>query len=201
MSEKREQIEQALLDFKAGKDPEGNFALIYRLCFHEINWKFRKSRAFDEDKCFEITQTVFSNVYKGMSRFNRESSFHTWLMVIAKNVFLDALRERNKTRRNISLDQPVVDGDGEERAMDFPDLSPEANPLYNLINKENRERLEKAVMNLPERMRDYAILRIYEGLSYEEIAVLLKVSVNTVKPQLHNAIKRIKAELGSDIGE
>jgi RNA polymerase sigma-70 factor (ECF subfamily) len=58
-----------------------------------------------------------------------------------------------------------------------------------------------AMEELPEQMRKCVMLRVYQELSYQEIAVVLRLSVETVKTHLHQARQRLRIRLADYFGE
>lgn len=193
-------IEQAVRDIQAGREPEDNFRAIYD-CFRTQILAFFMKRNCDRDLCHDLTQRVFLRVYTGMSSFRGEAPFGAWLFQIAVRIQKDHLRSRTTQKRagyNISLDGG---GTGEEELpLDFPDPSRGSRPLDSLLDEESRRLLGDALMKLPEQMRKCMILRVHQELSYQEIAVVMGISVETVKAHLYQGRGRMRAIVASYYG-
>ena len=69
-----------------------------------------------------------------------------------------------------------------------------------MIKRERSARLRSALQELPPQMRTCCVLRYVRGLKYQEIATVMKISIETVKAHLHQARKRLIEKLG-DGGE
>ena len=88
--------------------------------------------------------------------------------------------------------------------MENPDtaLAVPGRQLDSLLDEERWRALRAAVAELPEQMRDCLILRLYHQLSYREIAVIKKISIETVKAHLSRARKKLQEKLpGFDPGD
>jgi RNA polymerase sigma-70 factor, ECF subfamily len=92
----------------------------------------------------------------------------------------------------VSLDEPVEE-DGDSIPRDFADWHP--NPEQLLGRTETREILEKAIQDLPPSFRTVFMLRDVEGLSTEETAEMLGLTISAVKARLFRARLRLREEL------
>ncbi len=135
-----------------------------------------------EDAC-DLVQEAFIKAWRGLVRFQMESSFSTWIYRLTVNVCIDFLR-REKPRRELAM--PLVREDGEEeRQIDLPDCS--ACPEQLLEQKEQRRAVEEGLYGLSAEHRNILVLRELEGLSYEEIGLLLQLEPGTVKSRIARA--------------
>jgi RNA polymerase sigma-70 factor (ECF subfamily) len=88
--------------------------------------------------------------------------------------------------------------------MEHPEatLAVPGRQLDDLLDEEQRRALRAAVAELPEQMRDCLTLRLYHQRSYNEIAVIKKISVETVKAHLFRAREKLREKLaGFDLGD
>lgn len=131
----------------------------------------------DEQAAADVTQTTFLKAFKGLQGFHQESSFKTWLYRIAINLTKNYLRDRGKR--------------GAESSQEI-DPPSHANPLQELIAREEQRLLVKAWGQLPERQRLTVTLKVQEGMKYREIAAVLGCSVGAVKANFHHACTRLK---------
>lgn len=138
----------------------------------------------------DITQEVFLRVFRSIKGFKEESSFSTWIYRIATNMCIDFAR---RSAKNNAVSLTVYDEDGEMTDMEIADdtYTPEAF----LEKVELRREIEKGLMMLSPEHRHIIVLRDINGLSYLEIAEILKLEEGTVKSRL----ARARAKLASII--
>ncbi|MFA6232588.1 MAG: sigma-70 family RNA polymerase sigma factor [Bacteroidota bacterium] len=135
----------------------------------------------DPDDARDIAQEVFIRAFEKVSEFRGESQVFTWLYRIAVNLSLNHLR-KTKLRTFFRM---------EDDHHDFPDSGP--SPEAKVEQHELRKIVRKAVDRLPEKQKAVFILRYYEELSYEEIAVILTTSIGGLKANYHHAAKKIES--------
>jgi len=145
----------------------------------------------DPDDAREILQETFLKVYDNLEKFRGEAQMSTWIYRIAMNEAL--MRIRKDKHRPRSLE--VVDEDGERREIDVEDWKPR--PVERALTKELGGELDRAVALLPEDYRGAFLLRDVEGLSNEQIAKAMKLSVPAVKSRIHRARVFLRNELAT----
>ena len=183
---------------QAGIRVEENFEKLFRK-FRPLIHSFFLRKGFSAEESKDLTQDVFFRVFKGIDTFRGESRFERWLWEIAGKIYLNELRRRKTEKRHgieQSLDARTESGDESNPPLEIraPDLSPEELLLY----RQGLSALRSAFKQLPDQMRRCCILRYEKGLKYQEIAVLMKISIETVKAHLHQARKRLMALLGGN---
>jgi len=179
-----------------GIDVEGNCERLFKLHARKVRNFFLRHR-FSPEETRDLTQDVFLRVFKGIGSFRLESRFETWLFEIADHVYQNELRRRGTTKRKgweISLETGGQSEEGEDSTPFEPPPSP-PRALDEVLERERVERLSRAIQELPEQMRTCFLLRYGQGRKYKEVAILMKVSIDTVKAHLHQARKRLKLEL------
>jgi RNA polymerase sigma-70 factor (ECF subfamily) len=168
---------------------------------HELHYRkvinFFRHKGFSVEESRDLTQEVFSRVFKGIDTFRRESKFERWLFEIETNVFRNAIRTKRAEKR----DAPEVSIDGSPDDEGAPGskvepVSAEKNALDSMVERERRKSLRAALQKLPAQMRICCELRYLRGLKYHEIATVMKISIETVKAHLHQARKRLIEMLG-----
>lgn len=180
---------------QAGIDVEESSRKLYELHYRKVIGFFRK-RGFSSEESRDLTQDVFSRVFQAIDSFRRESRFERWLFEIAANAFRNELRRRKAEKRDaveLSIDVPP-DDDGAPGARE--PVSEERDALEAMIEREGRAKLLAAFHELPSKMRTCCTLRYERGLKYQEIAKVMKISIETVKAHLHQARKRLIEKLG-----
>jgi len=140
----------------------------------------------------DVTQEAFLRAYRSLPRFRGASSFHTWLYRIASNLAIDVVRKRKRQEPTFSLDEPLESDDGEYE-RELPDET--GGPEDRTSTRETRVAVRRAIMDLPEKLRDVMILYELQGETYEDIADILGVPLGTVKSRLFNARNRLKEAL------
>ena len=178
---------------REGVEVEANSARLYKLHARGVR-NFIARKGFAPEDARDLTQDVFLRVFRSLDSFRFESRFETWLFEIADHVCQNELRRRGTVKRKrmeISLETGGPAGDAEEpEPVEPPPAPPTA--LSDLLEEERAKALSEAIRELPEQMRTCFRHRYCHGRSYEEIAVLMRVSINTVKAHLHQAKKRLK---------
>ena len=128
----------------------------------------------------DVTQEVFLKVFRGIRAFRAGSSLKTWLYRIAVREALNWKRWLwRHLRGQFSIDAgPAENGP----AFEFKDLG--ATPFDALASREARATVRQALRKVPVAYRSAVILRDLEGLSYEEVAEVLNLSIGTTKSRI-----------------
>lgn len=135
------------------------------------------------DDALELSQEAFLNAWKGLGKFQGDSSFATWLYRLTSNVCIDFLR-REKRRSALSM-TISLDDEEEARQAELPDER--FSPHVEAERRERRETLRAGLATLSSEHRRVLILRELEGLSYGEIAQVLGLEEGTVKSRIARA--------------
>jgi len=139
----------------------------------------------NQEDANDVLQETLLQAFRKLSGFKGNSKLSTWLYRIALNTSLMKKRKEKKME-TVSLDMPVLTRKGNRIKRELSD-DWSKNPLTTLENKEVREILSKAISSLPEEYRTILILRGFNGLSNEEAAKMLNISLPAVKSRLHRA--------------
>jgi RNA polymerase sigma-70 factor, ECF subfamily len=139
----------------------------------------------------DVMQDAFLKAYEKLDQFQGNSKFYTWLVRIAVNESLMRLRKR-RTGKLVSMDEDVQTDEGSV-PRDFADWAP--NPEQNYTQAELAEILRKTIQGLPQGFRVVFVLRDVEGLSTEETAETLGLSVPAVKSRLLRARLQLRERL------
>ncbi len=152
--------------------------LVYSICYRMFN---------DSQDAMDYTQETFIKVYKNMEKAIGKGSFKSWICTIATNTCLDELRKRNK-KQTISLDEGFDDDNHPKYIV--PDKAP--TPLEEILISEDSQALKDAINVLSDENKSIIILRDIEGLSYDEIAEALNLTLGTVKSRISRARKKLQ---------
>ena len=170
-----------------------------REAFHELveRYQHRAVRValgmlHDPDDAQEVAQEAFTKVFTSIKSFKEEASFYTWLYRIVYNLSID--RKRQKSRQP----QPEYKSDLGDNETDPIELLPaetKTDPYERTSDKELGARIQGALEELTPAHKAVILLRIVEGLPYEEISHILQCSRGTVMSRLHYARKRLQTIL------
>ena len=154
----------------------------------------------DYEEALDVSQEVFLTVYQKMKAFRGESSLKTWIYRIAINRASNRFRWWNRLRRRgtVSLDEHL----GKELPGGLSDSleSSHRSPEENLLLDEEREEIERSLLQLPVSQRIAVVMRDIEGMSYEEIAESMQVSLGTVKSRIARGRDDLKRRLNGRLG-
>jgi RNA polymerase sigma-70 factor (ECF subfamily) len=145
----------------------------------------------NEEDAQDVVQDAFLKAYQNLEQFQGNSKFYTWLVRIAVNEALMKLRKR-RNDRTVSIDEDVETDEG-TMPREVADWSPNPEQLYG--RSELGDILKKTIQGLPPGFRTVFVLRDIEGLSTEETAEMLGLSVPAVKSRLLRARLQLRERL------
>ncbi len=139
----------------------------------------------DPDAAADATQDAFLSAYKGMKKF-RGGSFKAWLLRIVTNACYDQLRVK-KRRPTSSLDDMPVEAEHSSFLRD------EAQSPGELLERQELGHfLQSGISALPMEQRTVLVLSDVQGLSYQEVAAIMDLSLGTVKSRLSRGRARLR---------
>jgi RNA polymerase sigma-70 factor (ECF subfamily) len=146
----------------------------------------------------EVTQDAFIRAHRGLANFRGDSAFSTWLYQIATNLARNRYWYwwRRKRDQTVSFDQPLGDDNDTPLADVFAGDAETPDDLTS--TQELIDRIAVGMEKLSARHREVLILRNVKNLSYEEIAVILGISVGTVKSRIARARDSLRKLIGED---
>ena len=154
----------------------------YQLRVYNLAARILGDRTAAED----VAQDTFVSAYKALARF-RGGSLRAWLLRIASNQCYDRLRSA-KRRPEQSLDEAL-----ESPGFHVPSRDP--SPEQQAISRELHDHVQRAILGLPFDQRNTIMLVDVQGLSYEEAAEAMDVSMGTVKSRLSRARAAVRDAL------
>ncbi|BAM00098.1 MULTISPECIES: RNA polymerase sigma factor [Caldilinea] len=157
---------------------------VYRLALRMVG---------DPHEAEDIVQETFLNAFRMIDSFEGRSSLGTWLYRIAYNAAL--MRLRKKQPLYVSIDPSADEEETAATPVQLFDWC--CLPEEDFQTAEARNELERAISELPESLRAVFVLRELEGLSTEETAQALDLSVSNVKVRLHRARLWLRERLSS----
>lgn len=139
---------------------------VYFLCYRYVR---------DHDTAAELAQRAFIRAMDSIRDLRQSEIFRSWLFKIAVNLALNHLRDAAKF-----VEKPVFEGT----------VSPEAHTLMEAA--ETSRGLQSAVSQLPNKQRMIVELRVYQELSFRDIAEALDTTANAAKVGFHHAVKNLR---------
>jgi RNA polymerase sigma-70 factor, ECF subfamily len=163
---------------------------VYALLFRLTN---------DAEEAHDLTQETFLRTFQSIDRFRGDADLKTWIYRIAVNQARNRWRWWRRRRRDVTVSLDAGDTHNEEplgsRLRDRSIVDPEQATLA----RERESALMTALGSLSRSYRETVILRDIEGLSYEEIASTLEISIGTVKSRLARGRNELRVRLESSL--
>ena len=178
--------EEELIQEYISGNPEATAMIFERYKSRVFNFCLRilGNRADAEDATGEAFLAVFEKKYS----YDPKARFSTWLFTVARNCCIDRIR---KKRFTVSLWFTGHNGGTQKfEAVDGKEL-----PGQELAEAESAQRVRQAIARLPVEQKEAIILREYHDFSYEEIAQILKCSLEKVKILIYRARENLKGDL------
>ncbi|AWA30702.1 RNA polymerase subunit sigma-24 [Flavobacterium magnum] len=146
---------------------------------------FIYSKVSDRDIADDIFQDTFIKVIKTLksNAYNEEGKFLPWVMRIAHNLIVDHFRRNKKMPMSRDTEEYSVFS-----YMSDNEPNIEARMITNQIEKD----LQKLIMELPDDQREVLLMRIYQDMSFKEIADLTGVSINTALGRMRYALMNLR---------
>jgi RNA polymerase sigma-70 factor, ECF subfamily len=164
----------------------GDFAAYEELVRQYRNDVFAVAYHFvrDREEAWDLSQEVFIKAHRALKRFRGDASFKTWVLRITANQCKDFLKKRRL--KTVSFDRSP-------QAMNRP--SGELDPAGSAEARELGEAIQEAIDALPVKHRTAFVLREIEGLSYQEMAGVMRCNIGTVMSRLHHARQKLRTLL------
>ena len=183
--------------------------LIDRLCsgdrtaFYDLVGRYKKKvyhLAYDitgdHHEAEDISQEVFMKMFRSLKTFRRDAKMSSWLYQIAVNTSIDSLRKKSsKPKRSIEeFDQINI----QEQVAGS--IGSSLDPLKSAEASQIQHQISQALQNISPKERTVFVMRHYNDLKLNEIAEILNVTIGTVKSLLFRAIRKLRKELSSYMG-
>tara|TARA_B110000037_G_scaffold4319_1_gene4695 strand:- start:504 stop:1085 length:582 start_codon:yes stop_codon:yes gene_type:complete len=135
----------------------------------------------------DLMQEVFLGVYRNLHRFRGDAKFSSWIFRIAHNKAVD-MNRRKRLMTSPPRFSTEDEGDEFEKFPGKTDLEPE----NRLGNTEQNARVLKMLSELSSDQRSIVELKIFQSLTFDEIAELQDISANTAKTRFYSGLKKLK---------
>ena len=172
------EADQKILElFRNQSTKHEGFTLLVDTYKERLYWQIRRI-VVNHDDTDDVLQNVFIKCWRSLDNFRKDSLLYTWIYRIATNESITFLKKK--------------------RAAEKIELSEEAYRLqagkadFVMDASEIEIRLEKAILQLPEKQRIVFHLKYYEDLKYDEIAEITGTSIGALKASYFHAVQKIK---------
>ena len=173
-------------------DREAFDVLVQR--YHKRVYAVAYGMVHSPDQALDVTQEAFVKAFQSIRSFGGRSNFYTWLYRIVINSAIDYLRRERRQGATSYDDHLYVSEEALQRGPQAALASPEASAR----RSEVRDAISRAISRLPEDQRAAILLREVEGLSYKEIAEVMRCSKGTVMSRLHYARRKLRSMLSDE---
>jgi RNA polymerase sigma-70 factor (ECF subfamily) len=157
-----------------------------RIAFHYVR---------DAAEADEAVQDAFVKAYSHLSSFREELPFEVWFTRILINGCLDRIKARTRREKWVA---PMPAGPNGERDFAERTAASGPSPEDQLLGRERRQALARALSRLPERQRSVFMLSHYEGCTSREVSALTGLNESTVRVHLFRAIRKLRTLLGTE---
>jgi RNA polymerase sigma-70 factor (ECF subfamily) len=149
-----------------------------------VYWLIRRM-VIDHEDTDDLVQEVFIKVWQGLDGFRGDAKLFTWIYRIATNLCLNHIR-----KQRMMFFIPIVDVEHKlaQSLTSDPYFEGDAIEL----------KLQRAILNLPQKQRLVFNMKYFNELSYEEMSEILGTSIGALKASYHFAIKKIEESLKKD---
>ncbi len=175
--------DEGLLIEKARAGDARAFEALVRLHFravYSLSYRFMNDHGGADD----VTQDTFMKAHAALDSFRGESSFRGWLLRIAGNTARNALRSAGSGRRHFV-------------EIDESDVVSHHTGFKTLEKNQTAAMLKAAIEQLPEKQRVALELRIYDDLSFLEVAEIMGSPFDTAKANFRHALMNLKKILST----
>jgi len=152
---------------------------------HGVVYRFLLGFLKDEDRAADAAQDTFVKALGRLEGFRGDSSFRTWLLAIARNEALGAIRSLSRRREETLTDAEHI-------------LDDELAPDQRAIRAEDLRRIRGALGRLPEKQRLSVTLRLFDGLSFREVAEVIESTAGAARVNYHYGIGRLREWLNEE---
>ncbi|HEY8164124.1 MAG TPA: RNA polymerase sigma factor [Gemmatimonadaceae bacterium] len=173
-----DQSDQALIARWRAGDTRAATELVRR---HADSLARFATSAGEREEIEELVQDTFVRAFNSIDSFRGDSSLRTWLFTIERRLILDRRRAEKRSKSWVSIEDV--------------DAATEFDALDGMVAQETATRVRHAVGGLSPMQRDVFTMRVENGLSYREIAVILGTTEGAARVHYHNAMRAVKEQL------
>ncbi len=146
------------------------------------------------DQAEDLVQEVFLRVVRKIEGYRHEDLFEAWLFRIATNLVRDRIRRQKRTPSIASIDG---ESEGVIDAVSFAGRSDNGSPDRAVELREEADRMQAALEQLPDAEREVVMMRHYSQLSFATIAEIMKTPLGTALARSHRGLAKLRALMES----
>ncbi|HDZ09545.1 RNA polymerase sigma factor [Pseudohongiella sp.] len=150
----------------------------------------------NRDDALDLMQDVFLGVYRNLSRFRGESQFISWLFRIAHNKAVDLARRRhaNPVKGQALPEDPDAWPESQSSGSQWPgSQTSDSGPQELAMAIESNVAIHRLLQALSPEQRLILELKVFQGMTFDEIAMMQEISANTAKTRFYAALKKLRA--------
>src|SRR5262249_3014000 len=140
----------------------------------------------------DLCQEIFLRIYKNLDKYDTSMPLAPWISRLACNHILNRLKRRAPIMSPLEIE---IDGEEKERSI----ADKREDPEQAMIAKSRKDRLQLAIMSLPENYRIAFTLKYVEDLTAEEISEIMQTPRNTIKTWLVRAREMLRSKLTDEM--
>ncbi len=179
---------ELLLRFQDEQTRHAAFDELIKKYQQKIYWHIRKM-VIDHDDADDVVQDTFIKVWHGLHNFRSDSQLFTWIYRIATNESLNFLQKKRR-QNHVPLDS--------EDSLDLLNTLETSISQDYISGDEIQIKLQKAILQLPDKQRLVFNMKYFDELKYEEISEITGTSVGALKASYHLAVKKIEDSLNKE---
>jgi RNA polymerase sigma-70 factor, ECF subfamily len=167
--------------------------------YHKPIYNFIKKQVLERENVEDLAQEVFMRVFKSARNFDTTKKFSSWVYKIALNE-VKRHWKRSGSRQTFSLNVPVGEEGGDSERGDFIEdqrVAPAAAAEQDLFSRD----LKTLIDRLPEKQKTVVLLKVYNELTFEEIAEICECPLSTVLSRMRYAVSKLRRWLGLEEGD
>ncbi|MCE5300853.1 MAG: sigma-70 family RNA polymerase sigma factor [Spirochaetia bacterium] len=173
--------------------------------FSEVITKYKKAvynHAYNflrnKEEAEDALQEIFISIYNNLANFRGDSKLSTWIYRITVNTCTNRLKQLQRHRAH-TTEEIVNEGTEEEHSLlDGLKEKEEKEPDRAYTSAQVRAKIFERIDELTDEQKHVIMLRDVDGLSYEEIGQIMKLSVSAVKSKLFRARENLREKLIKD---
>ncbi len=185
--------EELMMMVKQGNNSSAFDSLVKRHKVPLLNFVYRFIG--DQNLAQDLSQDVFLRLWMSAETYLPVARFTTFLYTIAKNVCLNALAKSKNRKQTQSLNDTVSPSDEVNRELQDSISDPHSSPEDELIGMETQQRIANAIGKLSDEHRLVFVLTECDGLSYQDVAIIVQCPVGTVASRKNAAVKQLRRYL------
>ncbi|HFS67920.1 MAG TPA: RNA polymerase sigma factor [Flavobacteriia bacterium] len=181
----KEKLQKHIEEAKAGN--QNAFKILLNTFWKDV-YNFLFDKIQNEDEAEDIAIKAFAKAFDKLDTYNKKYTFKTWLITIAKNIYIDNLRKQKTIF--VSLNNK------DNTNYDIKDETPSAEDI--LITEQNLAVLLQNIKKLKPNYQEVINLRYFQEMPLKEIALILNEPLSTVKVKLMRSRKLLAEILNKD---